>query len=169
MKLLKVLVVMFFVGFIFGNQAQAQGTRAVQTQWNNQPQHLVRPAPLPIRPPQGNWNNGGNWNHGNGNWNNGNHWNNGNRWNNNWNVNIGVGPGWNGGCWNCWNTWGPGPIIFQQSAPVIIFAPPVIVQPTVQQRLAQVDQWLLNGQITFNQAAQMRINIFNSQYSNFNQ
>ena len=135
--------------------AQNQGTRAVQTQWNHQPQNLVRSQP------QGNWNGGGNWNRG-GNWNNG-RWNNG-QWNNNtnWNVNIGVGPGW-GGCWNCWNTWGPGPIIYQQSAPVIIWAPPVVVQPSAQQRLAQIDQWLLNGQITFDQANQMRVNVLNGQ------
>ena len=107
------------------------------------------------RPPQNNWNgNHGNWNRNN--------WN-GNR--TNWNVNInagwwGVGVnngwGWNNGC--CWgSTWVAPPIIYQQSAPI------VIVRPSIDQQLFQIDVLLRQGSISPEQAAIARANILNNQ------
>lgn len=149
----------FLVGVVIGLACTMSTIANAGQQWNNGGGN------------GGNWNHPG-WNNGGGgnwnrppppqNWNRG--WNNG--WNGNrttWNVNVnagwwgvGVGNAWYGGC--CWGpTYVAPPVIYMQSAPV------VYVQPSIQQRLMQVDVLLSQGQITPEQAATARANILNGQ------
>lgn len=169
----------FLIGVIIGSLISF-ATVANAQQWNNGQGSMSRPSSNwnngnVNRPP--NWNNGNvnrppNWNNG-GNWHRPPNWNNGGNWNGNrtnWNVNINAGwwgvgvnnwgAGWAGG-WGtncCWGpTWVAPPIVYMQSAPV------VYVQPSINQRLMEIEVLLRQGQITLEQAAVARINILNGQ------
>ena len=117
------------------------------------------------------WGGGNNWNGNRPGWNNGNNWN-GNRTNVNVSINGGWG-GWGIGWNNGWGGWGVGwnngwgccaapiyvnpPIVYMQSAPV------VMVQPSINQQLFQVDVLLQQGRITPEEAAIARANILSRQ------